>query len=295
MVARPDRISVTRYRPIAIEMGRRIRGLMMAQTEARMEDGEEDEEDNIDIDPVTGEPIDCGGSWHIVWDLQSTHGTRIARQHYAVHIGYPGKLSPEMMATFREISRLWHPFLEQEASPRKMSTKRKHDDADERNDGAAKRVRTAVGEAETPQDAETESLAGLRKLLGPDATWRSEKQAECMRANMELLNGQSAINVLSTGAGKSILFMLPAMLADGGTSIVVVPFASLVDDLLTRALAIGVDCIQFTTSLSCGREGMPRAPRLVIVSADIVSNAEMTEYTDGLLAAGLLRRIVVDE
>lgn len=59
------RMSVARYRPIAIEMGRRIRGLVMAQTEARMEDGEEDEEDNIDVDPMTGEPIDCGGSWHI--------------------------------------------------------------------------------------------------------------------------------------------------------------------------------------------------------------------------------------
>ena len=56
-----------------------------------MEDGD-DNDDNVDIDPVTGEPVDCGGSWNIVWDLQSTHGTRVARQHYAVHIGYPGKL-----------------------------------------------------------------------------------------------------------------------------------------------------------------------------------------------------------
>lgn len=200
-----------------------------------------------------------------------------------------------MMATFGEISRLWHQFLEHEASPGRMPAKRKHGDADERNDGAAKRVRTAVGEAETPQDAETESLNGLRKLLGPDATWRSEKQAECMRTNMELLDGQSAINVLPTRAGKSILFMLPAMLADGGTSIVVVPFVSLADNLLTRALETGVDCVQFKPSMSAGRECMSRAARLVIVSADIVSNAEFSTYADGLLAAGTLRRIFIDE
>ncbi|WKT54080.1 Protein of unknown function DUF3505 [Fusarium oxysporum f. sp. vasinfectum] len=58
------------------------------------------------------EPVDCGGSWNIVWDLQLTHGIRIARQHYAVYIGFPGKLQPEMIVTFKEISRLWHQYLE---------------------------------------------------------------------------------------------------------------------------------------------------------------------------------------
>jgi hypothetical protein len=84
------RIGVGRYRPIAIEMGRRIRGLVAKQLKSQIED--EDEDDNVDIDPTIGELVDCGGSWNIVWDLQSTHGTWIARQYYAVHIGFPGKL-----------------------------------------------------------------------------------------------------------------------------------------------------------------------------------------------------------
>lgn len=288
------RITVARYRPIAIEMGRRIRGLVMAQVEARVEDGGDDDDD-VDADPITGEPVYCGGSWHIVWDLQATHGTKVARQHYAVQIGYPGQLNPEMIATFREVSRLWHQFLEHDAGAVAGARKRKNKEA--LGHAAVKRFRLAAMtvEAQPPRDPEQERMVGLRKLLGPNATWRSPKQEESMKTNMELLDGQSAINVLPTGAGKSILFMLPAVLADGGTSIVVVPFVSLVDDLLTRARAMGVDCIQFKTSLSCGREGMPRAPRLVIVSADVVSNAEMIAYTDGLLAAGLLRRIFIDE
>ena len=108
------RIGTARYRVVAIELGRRIQGLAMRQAESRIGD-EDDGEEHIDIDPVTGESVDCRGSWNIVWDLQSTHGTKIARQHYAVHIGYPGRLQPEMIATFREISRLWHQFLEHEA------------------------------------------------------------------------------------------------------------------------------------------------------------------------------------
>ncbi|KAJ9130101.1 DEAD-like helicases superfamily protein [Pleurostoma richardsiae] len=60
-------IGVVRYRPIAIELGRRIRGLAMRQAEARMEDADED--DNVDVDPLTGEAVDVGGGWNIVWDL----------------------------------------------------------------------------------------------------------------------------------------------------------------------------------------------------------------------------------
>jgi hypothetical protein len=71
-------LTVARYRPVAIEMERRIRGLVMRQLDAQLEDGGK-EDGRVDVDPTTGEPIDCGGSWNILWDLQATHGTRIAR------------------------------------------------------------------------------------------------------------------------------------------------------------------------------------------------------------------------
>jgi superfamily II DNA or RNA helicase len=332
------RVGVARYRPIAIEMGRRIRGLAMQQLDAQMDDEDEDD-DNVDVDPATGEPVDCGGSWNIIWDLQATHGTVIARQHYAVNIGYPGNLQPEMMASYREISRLWHQFLEHDAGrgggagaggkkpdiygradirflsgpgggPGKggkkpdiygradirfltgpgAGTKRK---AGECRAPPAKRQLAPPDVA--PPDVDSAIASGLRKLFGPEAGWRSEKQAECMRTIMGLGDGQLAISVLPTGAGKSILFMLPAVMAGAGTSIVVVPYVALMDDLVARATAMGVDCIRFQTSLSAGRDGMARAARLVVVSADIVTCGEFSAYADGLLAAGLLQRIFVDE
>ncbi|KAL6366266.1 hypothetical protein LRP88_00111 [Fusarium phalaenopsidis] len=249
------RIGVGRYRPIAIEMGRRIRGLVAKQLESRIED--EDEDDNVDIDPTTGEPVDCGGSWNIVWDLQSTHGTRIARQHYAVHIGFPGKLQPEMIATFKEISKLWHQFLEGESAEEKGPKRKgkgkgkgkgKHQaEGQQGTDGSAqttRRKRAKTGKA--GRDVEEDMADGLRTLLGPEATWRSDKQAESMQLIMSLKTGQTAINVLPTGAGKSILFMLPAVMRETGTSIVVVPFVALMDDLVTRATAMGVSYKAYT-------------------------------------------------
>ncbi|KAK7583650.1 hypothetical protein V3481_012931 [Fusarium oxysporum f. sp. vasinfectum] len=306
------RLGVGRYRAIAIEMGRRIRGLVMKQLEGKMDD--EDEDDNVEIDPITGEPVDCGGSWNIVWDLQSTHGTRIARQHYAVHIGFPGKLQPEMIATFKEISRLWHQYLEGssaegEGDKEKTAVKRKQDSqvtgqqqqqqrADSSNRATSRKRRKTNKEGEAAQKRkmiEDEMTDGLRRLLGPKATWRSDKQAECMRSIMALKADQTAINVLPTGAGKSILFMLPAVMQDTGTSIVVVPFVALMDDLVARATDMGVDCIRYRSSMNSGREGMPRAARLIVVSADIVSSAEFSGYVDGLSCTGLLQRIFVDE
>ena len=89
----------------------------MKQLEGKMND--KDKDDNIEIDQITGEPVDCRGSWNIMQDLQSTHRTRIARQHYAMHIGFPGKLQPEIITTFKEISKLQHQFLEGSSSVEK--------------------------------------------------------------------------------------------------------------------------------------------------------------------------------
>lgn len=290
------RMGLARYRPIAIEIGRQIRGLAIKQVELRKDEAED--YDDIDVDPMTGEPMECGGSWGIVFDFQSTHGTAIAEQHYAVHVKSVGDLQPEMVATYREVSRLWHQFWQYDSGPSGSVRKRKRDEAG-RREAAAKvaRLDSKHIDAEPPQqqDMEVELTAGLRELLGPGARWRSDKQAECMRAIMGLKRHQTMINVLPTGAGKSILFMLPALLRDAGTSIVVVPFIALMDDLVMRSLEMGVDCIQFKSSISAGRDGMPRAARLVVVSADVVASNGFASYADGLLAAGLLQRIFVDE
>ncbi|UPK90715.1 hypothetical protein LCI18_002794 [Fusarium solani-melongenae] len=105
-----------------------------------------------------------------------------------------------------------------------------------------------------------------------------------MRLIISLKTGQTAINVLPTGARKSILFMLPAVIREARTSIVVVPFMALMDNLVTRATAIGVDYIQFRSSLHARREGIPRAARLVVISADIISSAKFLGYIDGYRA-----------
>ena len=53
---------------------------------------------------------------------------------------------------------------------------------------------------------------GLQTLFRSSAAWRTVKQEECIRTIFGLGPGRSAICVLPTGAGKSILFLLAAVL-----------------------------------------------------------------------------------
>jgi hypothetical protein len=102
------KLTVMSYRHVAIEFGRRIKGLMIRQAE--MEAAAEDDGEHETIDPHTGEARDQLRLEYL-WDLQATHGSRIARNHYAVQVMFPNQLQPEMIANFREVSRLWHEFL----------------------------------------------------------------------------------------------------------------------------------------------------------------------------------------
>jgi hypothetical protein len=199
-------LSVGRYRMVAIAMGREIRGI--AERKVEQAAGEADDDDDIDVDPLTGEVADTSSSWNIIWDLQSTHSIKIARQHYAVHVGFIGRLQPEMIASYRGVSRLWHQFLEAEGRcipDASEGKKRKHIGYEEGDDSPRIAKRQA-------QDQDEAMIEGLRRLLGPTATWKSLKQRECMQAILRSKGDEASIYVLPTGAGKSILFMLLAIL-----------------------------------------------------------------------------------
>jgi len=46
-----------------------------------------------------------------IWDLQATHGSRIAATYYALSVLYPDQLQPEMLMNYKLISKLWYGFL----------------------------------------------------------------------------------------------------------------------------------------------------------------------------------------
>ncbi|KLP13772.1 Uncharacterized protein LW94_3354 [Fusarium fujikuroi] len=144
--------------------------------------------------------------------------------------------------------------------------------------------------------------AGLKRMLGEDAGWKSPQQRDGMYRIMGLENNgtrsEQLIVVLPTGGGKSIFFMLPASMEDergkgGPVSVVAVPFVSLVQDLVLRAGELGIDCMEWKSDIE--REERQRDARLVVVSADVAVSGEFTAYVESIRVRGLLERIFLDE
>lgn len=153
----------------------------------------------------------------------------------------------------------------------------------------------AEGDVGEEEDIGEEVQRGLRILLGGAARWKTEEQGESMRRILALKAGGVLITVLATGGGKSILFMLPAVLPGRGTSIVVVPFVALMDDLVQRAQEFGVDCLKWQSGEGEDRVNRQRAARLVVASADVTCSNEFRVYADRLRSIGALQRIFIDE
>ena len=65
------------------------------------------------------------------------------------------------------------------------------------------------------------------------------------RAMVTVMSGSEQVDVvLGTGAGKSMLFMLPCVLPDASVTILILPLVSLCGDLLHQVRELAIDhCI----------------------------------------------------
>ncbi|EMF14858.1 uncharacterized protein SEPMUDRAFT_113994 [Sphaerulina musiva SO2202] len=130
-------------------------------------------------------------------------------------------------------------------------------------------------------------LAAARRLTGiADFKWRSVQQLAALRT---ILGGaEEIVVVMPTGAGKSLLFMLPASLYTAGTTVVILPLISLRADIVYRLRSLKLDHSVWAP------RSRQRAP-VVLVSIEAASTRDFIEYAQGLVADGQLDRVVIDE
>ncbi|KEF50778.1 uncharacterized protein A1O9_13170, partial [Exophiala aquamarina CBS 119918] len=313
---------VSDYRHVAIGFARVIKGIVVRRMEVEIEEGEGEEVDGPE------EAATSGPKWEWIWDAQSTHGSVIAADHYAIDSRFPSRMQPEKLMKFQEISRLWHRFLEgrrgaQESAKAADNIKKGPSTVTKTKtvatgtlSSARHRKRKRICASGEVEDATTSSSLprsrrvkhesshstllediprGLEQLVGRSATWRMPEQGEAMEKIMAMQAGESLTVVLPTGAGKSVLFMLPPLVEAWGTTVVIVPFAALMDDLVTRACKSGIDCIRWRPGRLQGRELPMRVARLVVASADTEEVGQFRDYIGSLRDRKLLRRIFVDE
>jgi superfamily II DNA helicase RecQ len=130
-------------------------------------------------------------------------------------------------------------------------------------------------------------LRALRTVLrNDDAQFRSPQQEMAVRA--AAAKETPLVAVLPTGGGKSLIFIVPAMLSGAGVTIVVAPYAELKRQLVTRCLEAGLECKHWP-------EARDSWPRVVLVSAEAASSDDFLQWAADLRVRDRLDRVVIDE
>jgi superfamily II DNA helicase RecQ len=260
-------VGISAYRDVAIAISRRY---MRAQTAFQLD--EDDEEGGLDEETQMATAM----------DEQAGHGSHVAGTVYARGIMEQDGAVASKRELFRRASVEWHRFLKFASSaaaavPR--SKRAREEEAAEANDAVTaewKRRRTVdLGRA-------------LATLCGPGAAFRPQ-QEEAIRA---IVDGESpVVAVMATGAGKSLLFMLPAACSPAALTVVVVPLVSLRRDLKGRCSRLGIECAEW--DVERGRQ--PDDASVVLATPESALTGEFATFLNRMRASRRLERIVFDE
>ena len=136
-----------------------------------------------------------------------------------------------------------------------------------------------------------EALHGLRGLYGDDkAQFKSEEQAEAVRLTLE--RKTDLLVILPTGGGKSVVFMAPAWMEMGLTTVVIVPFVALIEEMQERCNEQGIGCyIWRNNNVTLSQ----RMAQIVLVRVENAVTPEFRQFLIRLEQGERLGRIVIDE
>lgn len=137
---------------------------------------------------------------------------------------------------FRQVSIRWHRFFEFGSAGSAGSSP----------DSGQKRKRSLEDDLQHAQMARWKRLKEvdiqdeLKQMLGDKAEFRG-LQKSALKAIMS--NKSPILVIMGTGAGKSLLFQLPAYSQKSGTTVVIVPLKSLERSMHERCHKAGILCI----------------------------------------------------
>lgn len=132
-------------------------------------------------------------------------------------------------------------------------------------------------------------LVCLRQMYGPEADWRGPEQYEAVQHLLALAT--DVIVALRTGGGKTAVAVLPSLVENGYT-VIILPLISLMLDWMARLDAMKIKYERF-----CGAD-TPRLHgrhNLILVSADMAKGTLWNHAIGALNAQRPVLRYVVDE
>jgi superfamily II DNA helicase RecQ len=114
-----------------------------------------------------------------------------------------------------------------------------------------------------------DSSKQLKRMMGNECEFRGVRK----EAINDTTAGESpVVAIMPTGGGKSLLFMLPAFVEQGGTTIVVALFIALRGDMKRRYQKLGISCSEWHSRLP------PDAAAVVLVTPEAAVGEAFTTF-----------------
>ncbi|KAJ7105805.1 hypothetical protein C8R44DRAFT_942367 [Mycena epipterygia] len=143
----------------------------------------------------------------------------------------------------------------------------------------------------TDPAAQKDLLVYLRQLYGPNADWKDAQQYRAVRALLAL--DRDIIVAMRTGGGKSAVAILPSMVEQGYT-VIIVPLIALMEDWCRRLDELHVGYERFLGSK--GPATLSGKHNLILVSSDVATGSRWRKAITQLNSGGRpVLRYVVDE
>lgn len=140
-----------------------------------------------------------------------------------------------------------------------------------------------------PPAATVSALHHLKRLYGPTAVWSMPEQRKAVQALLALES--DVFVVLRTGAGKTAIALLPAMM-ESTVTILVLPLLALIEDWRRRLLEHKIPFEQFKGAQSPDLVGNTN---IVLVSSDMARGAPFKRALQVLAARREVVRFIIDE
>ena len=182
---------------------------------------------------------------------------------------------------------MWHVLWDTDQLFAEGAGRERHrPDVDEARVTLVRRLNTRRRRRHVVSSSELLLNAGRRLTSRSDFRWRTQYQIQALEA---ITSGrEEVVVIIATGAGKSLLFMIPCLLPAAAVTIVLLPIVSLRVDMIRRLREYRLSYTEWTVGQR------PDCP-LVLVSAEAAASSDFLEYMQELVAGDRLDRIVIDE
>ncbi|KAI9035075.1 uncharacterized protein KD926_004657 [Aspergillus affinis] len=231
-----------------------------------------DNEDSIDAEQWMG---------HIA-DLQAAHSSHVAGMIYGRNIMEQAGTTAHRKEMFRLSSTDWYRFLQFASA-----------EAIEPPTALGKRKRAPWEEAAAEQQIwrryrfqQADMAAAAQRMVQKEIQLRGV-QGPALRA---IQDGESpVVAVMPTGGGKSMLFMLPAWVEPGGTTVVIIPLLALRQDFQRWCQQLGISCVAWESRRP------PDEASIVLVTPESAVTPDLQSFLNRLRLVQRLDRIIIDE